>query len=234
MTEEVVSEQVRAAECGNGVHSFRVVLPDGEGRCFITTSDALRLRQLTPEWVARAVSTLAASHGSAWLPRSLRNGLGLRQSEMAARAAVLPLDLGTAAARRLDVRAARALPRQGCDQCVLRGRARARPAHRVHEHEWGVPADDRPDRGARRQRRLSVHRARSRRAERILPDRGAAAAPAHEALDRVRLPAAQVHAGATRRDIALNGRRRRKAVSTSPTPGHRLAMTTTTGEPRWT
>jgi hypothetical protein len=78
MTDEVVSEQVQAAEHGNGVYSFRVVFSDGEGRCFIATSEAARLRQLTPEWVARALSNLAASHGAAWLRRSMGGGLGLR------------------------------------------------------------------------------------------------------------------------------------------------------------
>jgi hypothetical protein len=52
---------------GEGLHWFRVEFPDRQGRCVITTSDARHLRQLSTEWVHRAVVNLAGRRGWDWV-----------------------------------------------------------------------------------------------------------------------------------------------------------------------
>ena len=52
---------------GEGLHWFRIIFPGSEGRCFITTDEAQHLRQLTTEWVERALHNLAAVRGWEWL-----------------------------------------------------------------------------------------------------------------------------------------------------------------------
>lgn len=47
----------------DGLHRFRIRFGDCQGLCFITTGEAQHLHQLTPDWVARAVSNRAAAHG---------------------------------------------------------------------------------------------------------------------------------------------------------------------------
>ena len=49
---------------GEGLHWFRIDFPEGEGRCFITTSEAQHLQQLTTDWVSQALGNLAAVRGS--------------------------------------------------------------------------------------------------------------------------------------------------------------------------
>jgi hypothetical protein len=44
-----------------GLHCFRIEFDDAEGRCFITSDEAQRLRQLTTGWVTRALEILSAS-----------------------------------------------------------------------------------------------------------------------------------------------------------------------------
>lgn len=59
------TEQIRAP---GGTHGdrllwFRIEFGDCRGRCFITTGEAQHLRQLTAEWVARAVANLTEVRG---------------------------------------------------------------------------------------------------------------------------------------------------------------------------
>lgn len=62
---------------GEGLHWFRIDFPEGEGRCFITTSEAQHLQQLTTDWVGRALGNLAAVRGWEWLESRARSSPGL-------------------------------------------------------------------------------------------------------------------------------------------------------------
>lgn len=62
---------------GDGLHWFRIEFPDREGRCLITRGDAQHLRQLTLEWVGRALGNLAARYGWDWLEETACSTSGL-------------------------------------------------------------------------------------------------------------------------------------------------------------
>lgn len=62
----------------DGLRWFRVSFAGVEGRCFITTGEALRLRELNSDWVRRAIENLGAVHGADWLRRMLTVGGGLQ------------------------------------------------------------------------------------------------------------------------------------------------------------
>jgi hypothetical protein len=62
---------------GDGLHWFRVTLPGGEGRCFITNGEAQHLHQLTTDWVERAIRNLASVRGWYWLETRVRSSPGL-------------------------------------------------------------------------------------------------------------------------------------------------------------
>src|SRR3954451_9072436 len=62
---------------GDGLHWFRIAFAAGHGRCFITTGEAQHLRQLTSNWVERALANLAAQNGWDWLQTAASSGTGL-------------------------------------------------------------------------------------------------------------------------------------------------------------
>lgn len=72
---EAISAPVEAA--GDRLHRFRVSFGERTGHCFITRGEALHLRQLTTEWVERALDNLAATHGEVWLERAVCTTPGL-------------------------------------------------------------------------------------------------------------------------------------------------------------
>ena len=51
----------------DGLHWFDVHFADRQGRCLITTGEAQHLRQLTTEWVERALGNLIVTHGVDWV-----------------------------------------------------------------------------------------------------------------------------------------------------------------------
>jgi hypothetical protein len=62
---------------GDGLHWFRILFDNREGRCFITTGEALHLRQLTTEWVKRALLNLGVKNGHRWVEAALCSHEGL-------------------------------------------------------------------------------------------------------------------------------------------------------------
>jgi hypothetical protein len=62
---------------GGGLHWFRVEFDNREGRCFITTGEALHLRQLTSDWVRRALLNLAVKNGHRWVESAVCSSPGL-------------------------------------------------------------------------------------------------------------------------------------------------------------
>lgn len=52
---------------GGGLHWFRIEFADREGHCFITTGEAQRLKEMSSDWVERALRNLAAKHGREWI-----------------------------------------------------------------------------------------------------------------------------------------------------------------------
>jgi hypothetical protein len=62
---------------GDGLHWFRIDLAGGQGRCFITTGEALHLRQLTTDWVERALANLALQKGLDWIQEAASGSSGL-------------------------------------------------------------------------------------------------------------------------------------------------------------
>jgi hypothetical protein len=75
---------------GDGLHWFRVTLPGGEGRCFITNGEAQHLHQLTSEWVERAIRNLASVRGWDWLETRARSSSGLMLHHSDAHASIGP------------------------------------------------------------------------------------------------------------------------------------------------
>jgi hypothetical protein len=78
MNDRLEVERLGRTSSGDSLHTFRVPLAAGEGRCFITAVEASQLRQLTTDWVARALDNLRAAHGMAWLERCLCSDAGLQ------------------------------------------------------------------------------------------------------------------------------------------------------------
>jgi hypothetical protein len=62
---------------GERLHWFRIEFDNAEGRCFITTDEAQRLRQLTTDWVRRALENLAHQRGWPWLRETAAETPGL-------------------------------------------------------------------------------------------------------------------------------------------------------------
>lgn len=62
---------------GGGLHWFRIRLDHREGRCFITSGEALHLRQLSIDWVRRALLNLAEKHGHQWVEAAACSSPGL-------------------------------------------------------------------------------------------------------------------------------------------------------------
>ena len=62
---------------GAGLHWFRIHFEDSKGRCFITTDEAQQLRQLTTNWVRRALENLGAQRGQRWVKSTANSKSGL-------------------------------------------------------------------------------------------------------------------------------------------------------------
>jgi hypothetical protein len=62
---------------GGGLHWFKIEFSGRQGRCFITSGEAQHLRQLTPEWVQRAVRNRAEERGWEWLELTACSSPGL-------------------------------------------------------------------------------------------------------------------------------------------------------------
>ena len=62
---------------GDGLHWFRIDFRDRQGRCLITSGEAQHLRQLTTDWVQRALINLAAKHSPEWLEATACGSPGL-------------------------------------------------------------------------------------------------------------------------------------------------------------
>jgi hypothetical protein len=62
---------------GEGLHWFRIEFDDAEGRCFITSDEAQRLRQLTTGWVTRTLEILVRQRGWPWLRKAAAGSSGL-------------------------------------------------------------------------------------------------------------------------------------------------------------
>lgn len=62
---------------GDGLHWFGIDFPDRHGHCLITTGEAQHLRQLTTDWVERALINLMASRGRDWVEASACSDPGL-------------------------------------------------------------------------------------------------------------------------------------------------------------
>jgi hypothetical protein len=62
---------------GEGLHWFGIAFPDRRGRCLMTTRDAQHLRQLTTEWVRRALLNLADRRGWDWVVAQACSSPGL-------------------------------------------------------------------------------------------------------------------------------------------------------------
>jgi hypothetical protein len=62
---------------GQGLHWFRVTFEDGAGHCFISSGEAQHLRQLSTEWVKRALHNLARIRGWEWLENRACRSPGL-------------------------------------------------------------------------------------------------------------------------------------------------------------
>ncbi len=60
-----------------GLHWFQTFFASGSGRCFITAGEALRLKELSAEWVRRALLNLAATYGGSWVEHALASHPGL-------------------------------------------------------------------------------------------------------------------------------------------------------------
>jgi hypothetical protein len=88
-------------EAADGLRWFRVSFAGVEGQCFITTGEALRLRELNSDWVRRAIENLGDVHGADWLRRmlTLRGGLQLHYVD-ASDTAYTPTPLPTVSSRR--------------------------------------------------------------------------------------------------------------------------------------
>jgi hypothetical protein len=61
----------------DGLHWFRVDFPDCQGRCLITTGEAQHLRELTTDWVQRALVNLAEQRGCEWVRDTAGSSPGL-------------------------------------------------------------------------------------------------------------------------------------------------------------
>ena len=56
-----------AGSHGGSLHWFRIDFAKGQGRCLGTTGEAQHLRQLTTDWVERALRNPAEQHGWQWV-----------------------------------------------------------------------------------------------------------------------------------------------------------------------
>lgn len=73
-----VADASRPAELSDGgLHWFRIEFDDGEGHCFITSGEALRVPKLSCHWVERALLNLASKHGYDWLKTAAGSSPGL-------------------------------------------------------------------------------------------------------------------------------------------------------------
>jgi hypothetical protein len=66
-----------AGSRGDGLHWFRIDFSDRQGRCLITTGEAQHLRQLTTDWVERALGNLAEQRGREWVVETACSSPGL-------------------------------------------------------------------------------------------------------------------------------------------------------------
>jgi hypothetical protein len=62
---------------GEGLHWIRIEFDNAEGRCFITSDEAQRLRQLKTDWVTRALENIARQRGWPWLRETAAGSSGL-------------------------------------------------------------------------------------------------------------------------------------------------------------
>jgi hypothetical protein len=80
-TFEVIEIDVRPigeAPERDGIRWFRFRFRGNAGQCFITAGEALRLRELTVDWVRRALANRASARGLEWLESTTSRGPGLQ------------------------------------------------------------------------------------------------------------------------------------------------------------